>query len=37
MPRGVGDVAIREGDVIVVTTPYVPGYRVVKVLGWLWG
>ena len=33
MPRGVGDMAIREGDVIVVTTPYVPGYRVVKVLG----
>ncbi|AEA12263.1 hypothetical protein TUZN_0775 [Thermoproteus uzoniensis 768-20] len=25
--------AIREGDVIVVTTPYVPGYRIVKVLG----
>jgi Uncharacterized conserved protein len=25
--------AIREGDVIVVTTPYIPGYRVVKVVG----
>jgi uncharacterized protein YbjQ (UPF0145 family) len=25
--------AIREGDVIVVTTPYIPGYRVVKVIG----
>ncbi|MGC8974533.1 MAG: heavy metal-binding domain-containing protein, partial [Thermoproteus sp.] len=25
--------AIREGDVIVVTTPYVPGYKIVKVLG----
>jgi Uncharacterized conserved protein len=24
--------AIRE-DIIVVTTPYIPGYRVVKVLG----
>jgi len=25
--------AIREGDVIVVTAPYIPGYRVVKVIG----
>ncbi|MGC8608163.1 MAG: heavy metal-binding domain-containing protein, partial [Vulcanisaeta sp.] len=25
--------AIREGDIIVVTSPYIPGYRVVKVLG----
>jgi len=25
--------AIREGDIIVATTPYVPGHRVVKVLG----
>ena len=25
--------AIREEDIIVVTTPYIPGYRVVKVLG----
>ncbi|KUO79144.1 MAG: hypothetical protein AT718_02105 [Vulcanisaeta sp. JCHS_4] len=25
--------AIRESDVIVVTTPYIPGYRVVKVIG----
>ncbi|MFP3301594.1 MAG: heavy metal-binding domain-containing protein [Caldivirga sp.] len=25
--------AIREGDVIVATAPYIPGYRVVKVIG----
>lgn len=25
--------AIGEGDVIVATTPYVPGYKIVKVLG----
>ncbi|GAB6947151.1 heavy metal-binding domain-containing protein [Vulcanisaeta sp. JCM 16161] len=25
--------AIREGDVIVVTSPYIPGYRIVRVLG----
>lgn len=25
--------SIREEDVVVVTTPYVPGYRIVKVLG----
>lgn len=27
------NMAIREGDIIVATTPYVPGHRVVKVLG----
>ncbi len=25
--------AIRESDVIVVTSPYIPGYRIVRVLG----
>ncbi|MEL9991442.1 MAG: heavy metal-binding domain-containing protein [Thermoproteus sp.] len=25
--------AYREGDVIIATTPYIPGYKIIKVLG----
>jgi len=26
-----------QGDLIIVSTPYVPGYKIVKVIGFTWG